>query len=959
MVVSFRVSRRGRRFYPPPPPPPPPPPNPAAATADIVARPSDGSPLPQPLPWDDGAAARSVSDMNGAGPDDLELEPSFALNLFPDGYSIGDPGKGMLLFLIGDDPEKRPYSRASKALISDIEHGYLPQDILSVVPCKFVNGTIVCEVRDYRSFLSNGGDSSGYDFPKVNRVSLRLGTECVVKDLSSMVDASWTYHDQLVAESVILSALQPRLNLDPAPCLERLYNSVVKTIDLGLNNGRQQIKATSVVSISAYPPENCQLKELISCEGAVVCIENAASEGLNGLSINHPSSLQTSKAKLAVGSHPDNGIRYSSTLMNSSAVCDGKQSTSDTPAPDLLLQSHEQWAQVAVLKVDNENGGPQRETVLLQNRKEHSNRPREIHEWSNCRPSNIYSMFRYENSKCHFQTSVRTSNNERFNLGSPKEQPVKVELDQTTGINDTRVHQQRTLSVLTANRPLPSSNTNNSCIETISEEVDSSTVKLKDRNLASTVDLNNYGVAELKGRRTRSVTSCSASSRKAPCKPPKAATEPQSTSSKRKVLGNSTSSNQEIDSKGKRQKKADTQINTPPEDGSSEEPYVIGGINHQLGVSPDIELCIGDPSDTTEPDIVKILSEVILTSQRHGLDGRAAKIDGLERSWPLPPSKFFPSENTDEMKYTQNEIMSFYPSGRTMNSRKIKRLSFHPIQYFCRGTVDEFHYTLCLLESEAPDDHQIAVEMIYGDERIYISTLPTSMKRDGYTLCNDMREQYEDAPQLCYLSGDPQYQWLLSPIARSVVIDESKNIGHIFHNRPPHVHANPQWLPTQQCPTLASVQAYLWNPNHPGLQHYTSRVIDQVQPSANVVFPMDLGQYLSCHQRQAVEQCLQCRPDIAGFNGRHVSNASTGSYNQWRQVSTELGGKVYQWDLPVFDKHVSCCPPLHAANSTLSPALDPGLASPPSFASDDGSVTSIPAQFPVPLGYQCLPHGMC
>ncbi|KAG8053744.1 hypothetical protein GUJ93_ZPchr0001g31987 [Zizania palustris] len=827
MVVSFRVSSRGRRFYPPPPPPPPPP-NPAAATADIVARPSDGSPLPQPLPWDvsalstpssfsspssfvmssvaivsDGAAARSVSDMIESGPDDLELEPSFALNLFPDGYSIGDPGKGMLLFLIGDDPEKRPYSRASKALISDIEHGYLPQDILSVVPCKFVNGTIVCEVRDYRSFLSNGGDSSGYDFPKVNRVSLRLGTECVVKDLSSMVDASWTYHDQLVAESVILSALQPRLNLDPAPCLERLYNSVVKTIDLGLNNGRQQIKATSVVSISAYPPENCQLKELISCEGAVVCIENAASEGLNGLSINHPSSLQTSKAKLAVGSHPDN-------------------------------------------------------------------------------------------------------------------------------------------------------------------------VKLKDRNLASTVDLNNYGVAELKGRRTRSVTSCSASSRKAPCKPPKAATEPQSTSSKRKVLGNSTSSNQEIDSKGKRQKKADTQINTPPEDGSSEEPYVIGGINHQLGVSPDIELCIGDPSDTTEPDIVKILSEVILTSQRHGLDGRAAKIDGLERSWPLPPSKFFPSENTDEMKYTQNEIMSFYPSGRTMNSRKIKRLSFHPIQYFCRGTVDEFHYTLCLLESEAPDDHQIAVEMIYGDERIYISTLPTShhanklvdqfillMKRDGYTLCNDMREQYEDAPQLCYLSGDPQYQWLSSPIARSVVIDESKNIGHIFHNRPPHVHANPQWLPTQQCPTLASVQAYFWNPNHPGLQHYTSRVIDQVQSSANVVFPMDLGQYLSGQQRQAVEQCLQCRSDIAGFNGRHVSNASTGSYNQWRQVSTELGGKVYQWDLPVFDKHDSCCPPLHAANSTLSPALDPGLASPPSFASDDGSVTSIPAQFPVPLGYQCLPHGMC
>jgi hypothetical protein len=169
-----------------------------------------------------------VSDRNGVGSDDLDLEPSFALNLFPDGYSISDPGKGMLLFLIGDDPQKRPYSKASRALFSDIEHGCLPQVILGDMPCKFRNGTIVCEVRDYRPFLSNAGDSSGDDFPIVNRVSLRLGTERVVKDLASVVNASWTYHDQLIAESTILRALQPRLNLDPTPCLERLQNSVKK-----------------------------------------------------------------------------------------------------------------------------------------------------------------------------------------------------------------------------------------------------------------------------------------------------------------------------------------------------------------------------------------------------------------------------------------------------------------------------------------------------------------------------------------------------------------------------------------------------------------------------------------------------------------------------------------------------------------------------------------------------------
>lgn len=59
-------------------------------------------------------------------------------------------------------------------------------------------------MRDYRPFLSNAGDSSGDDFPIVNRVSLRLGTERVVKDLASVVNASWTYHDQLVSPSLIL-----------------------------------------------------------------------------------------------------------------------------------------------------------------------------------------------------------------------------------------------------------------------------------------------------------------------------------------------------------------------------------------------------------------------------------------------------------------------------------------------------------------------------------------------------------------------------------------------------------------------------------------------------------------------------------------------------------------------------------------------------------------------------------
>nr|CAB3503870.1 unnamed protein product [Digitaria exilis] len=419
MVVSFSLSHRGRRIHPPPPPPAP-----ASAHAADDWRPHGAASLdvPHPSPHppceaatvsrlDPGIVARSeLPDRNETNPSESDLQPSFALNLFPDGYSFGELGKGMFSYLIDDDPKKRPYSRASKALLSDIEHGCLPQDILHGISCKFQNGSTLCEVRDYRSVFSNGDDYSGDDFPRVNRVHLRLGTECVVKDLPSIANASWTYHDQLTAESIILSALQPRLHLDPTPCLEMLCNSSAKKIDLGLNKG----KDTSVLIMPTDPPENCKPKEFNNCE---------------------------------------------------------------------------------------------------------------------------------------------------------------------------------------------------------------------------------------------------------------------------------------------------------------------------------------------EPDIEKILSEAILTTQRHGLNEKAAKTDVLERSSILPPCEFFHPENIEEITSMRDETMTCnVPDGAT-STWKIRRLTFHPSQY--SRLVDEPQYTLCLLDSEALD-HQITVGAIYGDEHIHISTFPNSshaekfvdqfislMKRDGYNLYND------------------------------------------------------------------------------------------------------------------------------------------------------------------------------------------------------------------------------
>lgn len=73
---------------------------------------------------------------------------------------------------------------------------------------------------------------------------------------------------------------------------------------------------------------------------------------------------------------------------------------------------------------------------------------------------------------------------------------------------------------------------------------------------------------------------------------------------------------------------------------------------------------------------------------RHGLNGKAAKTDGLETSRPLSScslSQFFPPENAEGSPYMREEIISYYQTGRTKNTRNIRRLIFHRVQYFCRG----------------------------------------------------------------------------------------------------------------------------------------------------------------------------------------------------------------------------------------------------------------------------------
>ncbi|XP_074294813.1 protein PHYTOCHROME-DEPENDENT LATE-FLOWERING-like [Silene latifolia] len=175
-----------------------------------------------------------------------EDEVSFILNLYLDGYSIvktlenentQHPAFQDGLKLL------RPYDRTSEGLFAAIESGRLPGGILDDIPCKFVEGTVTCEVRDYRKCISDPGSDISYpnELGTINKVSLKMSLENVVKDISLMADDSWTYGNLMEVESRILNALQPKLCLDPVPRLDRLcQNPASLKVNLDLVGARKR-----------------------------------------------------------------------------------------------------------------------------------------------------------------------------------------------------------------------------------------------------------------------------------------------------------------------------------------------------------------------------------------------------------------------------------------------------------------------------------------------------------------------------------------------------------------------------------------------------------------------------------------------------------------------------------------------------------------------------------------------
>ncbi|KAK8952034.1 hypothetical protein KSP39_PZI003252 [Platanthera zijinensis] len=170
-----------------------------------------------------------------------EHDVSFTMNLLPNGYFVGKPSEvENFRSLLQDVKSLHPYNRASKPFFSAIETGWLPGDILDDIPCKYINGGVICEVRDYRKCQLEQGTISSIDpVPNVNRIRLRMSLENVVKDIPLIADESWTYSDLMEVESRILKALQPKLDLAPVPKLYRLCTDPT-VIKLNVDVGRKR-----------------------------------------------------------------------------------------------------------------------------------------------------------------------------------------------------------------------------------------------------------------------------------------------------------------------------------------------------------------------------------------------------------------------------------------------------------------------------------------------------------------------------------------------------------------------------------------------------------------------------------------------------------------------------------------------------------------------------------------------
>eukprot|EP00850_Spirogloea_muscicola_P013422 SM000091S24580 [mRNA] locus=s91:112397:121180:- [translate_table: standard] len=156
----------------------------------------------------------------------LDIPTSFAVNVFPDGFNLDRPterGKSPPLAHRLPARTLYPHDRTSEGFLQAIDNGWLPAGMLDDIPCHYVDGCVVCEVRDFRHcFPSEGVDARQLlaieeGPPKVHKVLLRPTTESIIKDVGSLAAEHCSYEDTLELEASILKRVMPPLCLDPSP----------------------------------------------------------------------------------------------------------------------------------------------------------------------------------------------------------------------------------------------------------------------------------------------------------------------------------------------------------------------------------------------------------------------------------------------------------------------------------------------------------------------------------------------------------------------------------------------------------------------------------------------------------------------------------------------------------------------------------------------------------------------
>ncbi|XP_047332842.1 protein PHYTOCHROME-DEPENDENT LATE-FLOWERING-like [Impatiens glandulifera] len=233
-----------------------------------------------------------------------EGEVSFVLNLFPDSYSVTKPSVNESG---NQDSQKllRPYDKTVEILTMAIERGQLPPDILGDFPLKYVNGAIVCEVRDYRKCTPEVGTTMPpSNHPIIHKVCLRMSLANVVKDMPMISDDNWTYGDMMEAESRIMKALQPKLCLDPTPQLGRLCSNPVTTkldLDVGsLRRKRLKMIQDAINAKKGYidrVPESSTSISRLGESGLTSMIPQHAHANISTQNVNPTTNMMTSGIK--------------------------------------------------------------------------------------------------------------------------------------------------------------------------------------------------------------------------------------------------------------------------------------------------------------------------------------------------------------------------------------------------------------------------------------------------------------------------------------------------------------------------------------------------------------------------------------------------------------------------------------------------------------------------------------